>query len=237
VGRSPLTLLAAAIAAALLTGPRPASADPTPAGAAASAAAVILDSLVVRIYDNTGIASTERSRAVTRADSILDRADVDVEWVDCPGRNSGKASSLCESPPSRGELVIRMVNAPVADSYGAKRQALGYSLIDTTSGRGTMATVFVDRVTRLARDARMERSTVLGRAIAHEIGHLILASNAHSETGLMREIWTVQQLMSPRPQDWLFLPSQSEQLRQARVLQGTGGNTAAVQRRLPTNGG
>jgi hypothetical protein len=237
VGRAPRTLLAAAIAAALLAGLRPAYADPAPAGAASAAAAVILDSLVVRIYDNTGVTATERSRAIARADSILDRADVDVEWVDCPGRKSGKASPLCDAAPSRGELVIRMVNSPVADSYGAKRQALGYSLIDTTTGIGTMATVFVDRVTRLAREAHIERATILGRAIAHEIGHLILASNAHADAGLMRETWTVQQLMSPKPQDWLFLPSQSEQLRQARVLQGTGGNTATTQRRLPTNGG
>lgn len=57
--------------------------------AAAAAAAVILDSLVVRVYDNAGLLGTERSRAIWRADSILSRADIDVEWVDCPARRFG----------------------------------------------------------------------------------------------------------------------------------------------------
>lgn len=228
--------LAVALAAVLLTGGRPVSADPAPAGAAA-AAAVILDSLVVRIYDNTSVVAAERARAISRADRILDRADVDVEWLDCPARNYGKAAAMCDTPPLRGELVIRLVNAPVSDSYGPRRQALGYSLIDTSTGVGTMATVFVDRVTRLANDTRTDRSTILGRAIAHEIGHLILASHGHSDAGIMREVWTAQSLTGGRPADWLFLPSQSEQLRQARLLQGSGANTATIERRAPANGG
>lgn len=215
---------------------RPALADPAPAGAAA-AAAVILDSLVVRIYDNTGVVAAERTRALAHADGILDRADVDVEWFDCSTRKFGRSSSVCDTPPARGELIIRLVNAPVTDSYGVRRQALGYSLIDTVTGSGTMATVFVDRVARLANDARIDRATVLGRAIAHEIGHLVLATNEHAEAGIMREIWTVQQLSTAKASDWLFLPDQSEQLRQARLLQGGGSSTTAIQRRAPANGG
>lgn len=226
----------------LLAGLRPSFADPAapepvPAGAEAAAAAVILDSLVVRVYDNTGAMQQERAKAIARADSILDRADVDVEWVDCPSKKHGRGSPLCEATPTRGELVIRLVNAPVSDSYGTRRQALGYSLIDSTTGTGIMATVFMDRVTQLANDARLERSTVLGRALAHEIGHLILANNTHSDAGIMREVWTAQQLVSGKAQDWLFLPNQSEQLRQARQLQNSGGSNAAFSRRPPINGG
>jgi hypothetical protein len=208
---------ALALAALLLSAVRPVAADPAPPGAAA----VILDSLVVRIYDNTGMTAAERSRGITRAGNILDRADVDVDWLDCPARMSGKAAAACATAPARGELIIRLVNAPVPGA-GTRRQALGYSLIDLAAGVGTMATVFVDRVNQLATDARAARSTILGRAIAHEIGHLILASNAHADSGIMRETWTAQQLTSSRAEDWLFLTSQSEQLRQARLLQGTG---------------
>lgn len=73
------------------------------------------------------------------------------------------------------------------------------SLIDTTTGMGTMATLCLDRVTRLASGARVDRATVLGRAMAHEVAHLILGRNEHSETGLMCEIWTEQQLASGKP--------------------------------------
>ena len=203
----------------------------------AAAAAVILDSLVVRIYDNAGVLANERSRAVSHADSILSRADIDVEWVNCPARRFGRASSACRVPPARTELVVRLMNAPGRDLAGASWRTLGYSVIDTTTGRGTLATLYIDRVTRLASGARMDRATVLGRAIAHEVGHLILGSNEHSETGLMREIWTEQQLAGGKPQDWLFLPSQSEQMRQARLLSAGGASNAAVQKRGKGSGG
>ena len=57
--------------------------------------------------------------------------------------------------------------------------------------------------------------------MAHEIGHLILGSNEHSEAGIMRDTWTTQQLTSGRSKDWMFLPAQSEQMRQARLLNST----------------
>ncbi len=227
MGRTLRVFRAAAVAAALLLGGlcTPASAEPEPP-AAAAAAAVILDSLVIRVYDNGGLTSAERSRAMAGADAILTRSDIDVEWLDCPARRFGRPSPVCDTPRARAELVVRLANAPAGGSQGARWQALGYSLIDTTTGTGTMATVFIDRVTRLAHHARIDVATVLARALAHEIGHLILGSNEHSHAGIMREAWTAQQLTSTRAQDWHFLPAQSEQMRQARLLNVAGANAA-----------
>ncbi len=211
----------------------PASAEPEPpSAAAAAAAAVILDSLVIRVYDNAGVTSGERSRAITRADAILTRSDINIEWIDCPARKFGRPSSVCDTPPARTELVVRLANAPADGNQGSRWHTLGYSLIDTTTGTGTMATVFIDRVTRLARHARMDVATVLARALAHEIGHLILGSNEHSHAGIMREAWTAQQLISTRTQDWHFLPAQSEQMRQARLLNSATA-TAGVENLKP----
>lgn len=201
----------------------------------AAAAAVIPDSLVIRIYDNTGLLQAERARAISRADAILSRADIDIEWIDCPARRAGHPSAICEAPPARGELVVRLANAPASAGGRAMKQALGYSLIDTTTGLGTMATLFLDRVTRLATAARVEVATVLGRALAHEVGHLILGSNDHSPTGIMRENWTTADLANTAARDWLFLPAQSERMRQARLL-GAGGANAGVESRLPPGG-
>jgi hypothetical protein len=197
---------------------------------------VILDGLVIRIYDNAGILANERARAISRADSILSRADIDVEWIDCPASTHGRPSSLCTLPPAPSELIVRLMNAPEGGS-GPGLQTLGYSLIDTTTGTGTLATLYIDRATRLASGARIDRATVVGRAIAHEIGHLILGTNEHSGAGIMREHWTVKQLASGKARDWLFLPSQRDQMRQARLLSGSGGSNASVGRRGKAAGG
>jgi hypothetical protein len=203
---------------------------------AEAAAAVVLDSLVIRVYDNAGVSAAERARGISRADAILSRADVDVEWVECGARTRGRTSPLCDTPVAGGELVVRLLNAPVSSRVGPLRHALGYSLIDSTTSTGTIATVFTDRVIRLAKDTRLDVGTLLGRAMAHEIGHLILGSNEHSEAGIMRDTWTAQQITSNKPQDWLFLPRQSDRLREARLLNG-GGTTATMRKRGTSTGG
>jgi len=68
----------------------------------------------------------------------------------------------------------------------------------------------------LARRAQYPRASLLGRAIAHEIGHLLLRSNAHTESGLMREVWTAEQVVRNRREDWTFSPDQNGDLRNAR---------------------
>jgi hypothetical protein len=59
---------------------------------------------------------------------------------------------------------------------------------------------------------------MIGRVMAHEIGHLVLGTNTHSASGLMREIWTFAELTRNRAQDWMFSGAQRDRLREARLL-------------------
>ncbi len=176
-------------------------------------AAVILDSLSVRIYDNAGVLAAGRARAIKRATEILGRADLAVDWRDCPARGV-LARGACTAPPEPGELAVRLVRAPKRDS---NPRALGTALIDKTTGRGTLATVYGDRVSAMANQGRHDQWAMIGGVMAHEIGHLLLGTNSHTDSGLMRQIWTVQDLTRNRPQDWLFSRSQLEELRNWRV--------------------
>jgi hypothetical protein len=196
---------------------------------AVSLAAVIPDSLIIRVYDNAGILAGDRARAISRAREILTRAQLDIEFRDCPARGD-KAPAVCTVPPRPGELIVRLVRgagATNSDDAPDTGRALGSSLIDTATGTGTLATVFVDRIEGMANQARADRWGIVGRVMAHEIGHLLLGSNAHSRTGLMREIWTLAELTRNRAQDWMFSSAQREMLREARLL-GRRMTTAAA---------
>jgi hypothetical protein len=175
-----------------------------------SRAAVILDSLIVRVYDNAGVLAADRARAMKGASTILAHADLNVRWRDCPAR--GKTHPACLAVPYPGELAVRLVHSPKSDP---NVRVLGNALIDATSGSGTLATVFVDRIQSLAQ-GQADPWPMVGRVMAHEIGHLLLGSTSHSDTGLMREIWTLSELMRSRPSDWLFSRAQREDLRQWR---------------------
>jgi hypothetical protein len=177
------------------------------------ASAVIDDSLLVRIYDNVGILASELAAALRTTHEILRRADLAVDWVQCRARRDGPVPPVCDQPLSSGDVVVRLIEGN--DKETGERRALGYSLFDE-SGVSGFATVYVDRVDWLARRAQYERAPVLGRAIAHEIGHLLLRSNAHTTSGLMREVWTVEQVVRNRREDWTFSPDQNGELKNAR---------------------
>ena len=210
-----LTRTAAAIVAlALMTAVR------TPA-----ASAVIDDSLLVRIYDNAGVLTSELAAALRTTHDILRRADLSVDWVQCRARRDGPVPAVCDQPLSSGDVVVRLIEG--SDKETGERRALGYSLFDSNGVSG-FATVYVDRVDWLARRAQYPRAPVLGRAIAHEIGHLLLRSNAHTESGLMREVWTAEQVVRNRREDWTFSPDQGGDLRNARLA--TMGNAKKTKR-------
>jgi hypothetical protein len=197
-------------------------------------AAVILDSLLVRVYDNAGVLSASRARAIKSANEIIARAGVAVQWHDCPA-GAALIRGACATAPSGTDLAVRLVRAP---KQRTPDHALGMAYIDNATGSGTLATVFVDRVERLAIDGKADRWALVGRVMAHELGHLLLGTNSHSEGGLMREIWTARELTRNRAGDWLFSRAQREDLRSARIggkllpLLAGGGGTSATSGRL-----
>lgn len=201
------------VAVALMTGTR------TPAKA------VIDDSILVRIYDNAGVLISELAAALRTTHEILRRADLGVDWVQCRARRDGPVPAVCDQPLSSGDVVVRLIEG--SDKESGERRALGYSLFDADGVSG-FATVYVDRVDWLAKRAQYPRAPVLGRAIAHEIGHLILRSNAHTESGLMREVWTAEQVVRDRREDWTFSADQGGDLRNARLARS--GNAKKIRR-------
>ena len=67
----------------------------------------------------------------------------------------------------------------------------------------------MDRIEAIAHRIDVPRpSSVLGSAIAHEVGHLLLGTPTHGVSGLMREVWTEEELALGREEDWLFTPSE-----------------------------
>jgi hypothetical protein len=73
--------------------------------------------------------------------------------------------------------------------------------------------VFGDAIATWAERGQSDRSRLLGRVMAHEIGHLILGAGSHSATGLMRGQWSVPEIQRDRPEEWLMSPEDGRKLR------------------------
>jgi hypothetical protein len=78
-----------------------------------------------------------------------------------------------------------------------------------------VANVYADRVPKMAYG--QEVGVILGRIMAHELGHLLLGKNEHSRAGVMRAEWLSDDRQSRTPALMLFLPGEAKRIR-AQVL-------------------
>jgi len=158
--------------------------------------------LQVRVYDAGVMPAAEQTVALRAAAGVLAAAGIDVTWLACGDDATRTHAIACEAPPGPAELSVRFVRLAGTPSHGQLQ--LGYSLVDTGIGAGSLATVYVDRVHRVAAQAGADAAVVVGFAAAHEIGHLLLGTNAHAGNGLMRAVWSRAQLQHGDVNDWLF---------------------------------
>jgi hypothetical protein len=166
----------------------------------------------VRVYDRGMMPAADQTVALRAAAGVLAAAGIDVTWLLCGEDASASNPRMCEIPLGTTELSVRLVRLPGVPSARGQLQ-LGYSLVDTRVAEGKLATVYVDRVHWLAAQAGADTAVVSGFAIAHEIGHLLLGTNAHSASGLMRAVWSRAELERAERADWLFSPEQAAQMR------------------------
>lgn len=176
--------------------------------------------LQVRVYDAAVLPAAAQVVALRAASTILAAAGIGTSWRPCGDVAYEPTASICNTPLSPSELSVRLVKLPgIASAHGELQ--LGYSLVDTTARAGTLATIYADRVAWLAGEAAVDMPTLVGFAIAHEIGHLLLGTNAHSANGLMRAVWSRAELKRNDAADWLFGPTDAARMRSSvRRLEG-----------------
>ncbi len=162
--------------------------------------------VVVRVYDASGAMAGTNHAALDSARKTLQGASLDVVWRLCA------TPRLCDRPMAPGELAIRIVRSPGPHRYQGPLP-LGDAMVDGGSGSGVLATIYIDRVEWLAQETGTDSRALLGRAIAHELGHLLLASTTHGPVGLMRAFWSSEEVRRGEPRDWNFAPGELAAIR------------------------
>lgn len=163
--------------------------------------------VAVHVYTQGADLSAEDERlALNVARDVFATASVDVAWTICePG--------TCVKPSAEA-LKLRIVLSP--DRGEVNSGVLGHALIDSRVHSGVLATIFLDRTQRLANDLGIDHRVLLGRAIAHELAHLLLGTSTHG-IGLMREVWSYDELLGARRDDWLLTPLDAAIIRERLV--------------------
>jgi len=150
--------------------------------------------VLIRVYNKTHVSRAALSRAEQVASEIFAEAGLTVSWadgsledhqatsLDFSGRSGGALT--CSAGRDFTEIRVGLVRGP---STEVMTNTLGLAL--PCAQYGSDATIFVDRCEAVMLNSRASFPKILGHAMAHEIGHVLLGSNAHSAAGLMKARW------------------------------------------------
>jgi len=156
--------LAVAVAALVLTG--------SPSGAADRVTLTV----VLHVTDLARTDPGDFGRARDEAQRIFGDAGVRLVWVDIaqgPGARACEGLNLYVSFLSPYLVQQRVAQGAKASVLGSASPSTGHAFI------------YSPKVRDLAPRRRIDEGVLLGRVVAHEVGHLLLGGNDHARTGLM----------------------------------------------------
>lgn len=176
--------------------------------------------LTVRLYNTAGVPDTTLVAARRAVESILGDVSPVVAFRYCGPRVSLEhLVDRCDESLKPSEVVVRFINAPAFNTT-LQPNAFGVTYVVKETNRGWLATVFPDRIDQAASRVGMDRGTLLGLVIAHEVGHLLLGTGYHGATGLMVADWP-DALLTRTGDAWRFSAFEAAAMRQ--VLASTAG--------------
>lgn len=162
--------------------------------------------VTIRVYDYAGLEARLLSRAMDYAAHVYGRSGIEVGRVLCRVRGSNSSDEVCRQGANPTSFQLRIVSNPEHQITGTDDLTLGYA-------SSPLITVYYSRVKELAGLSDVGPDEILGCVVAHELGHVLLGSNAHSPTGIMSAYWGEAELRLVQRNALGFLPFQKELIR------------------------
>jgi hypothetical protein len=163
--------------------------------------------LTVRVYSFAGLSPWLLEASEIQAARLLRNVPIHLNWVNCTTRS---VPAACMSNLAPTDLIVRVLAKALPQ---ASENALG---IAGSKREDAIAFIFYDRIVALRTQAR-PLPAIVGRVLAHEIVHVLLPDEAHSDFGLMRGQWSADDLRTDSSA-CMGLPAVSVQLMQKEAV-------------------
>ncbi len=166
----------------------------------------------IRIHDYANIQDAGLARAQEVVRGMYGEIGVRTDWLDSLRGSHGTVDAFVapDCPPS--ELNIIILTSEMANRGVIPDAIIGFAAVDRGVG-GRVAFVIYDRIRSFASNTHMDDMRMMGIVMAHEIGHLLLGHQSHSDTGLMRGHWQQSEFRADRPIDLQFSMPQAVEIR------------------------
>jgi hypothetical protein len=137
-------------------------------------------SVRVAIHDSASVPVDILEIARSKAAAAFSKAGIDLDW--------NMAAGIGCRPDDKARFCIQVLLRPRnPESAPGARRIMGMAL--AADLQRAVLSLYFDAVTDVARRYGSPRGDVLGLALAHEMGHVLLPPPSHSSTGIMQASW------------------------------------------------
>jgi hypothetical protein len=187
--------------------------------AAAAASSETTPAITIHVRNYAGVVSQVLAEAERVATEIFRRAGVETRWADIAlTAENGQVNSADRRIYTPADIQLSIFPDVMSDRSGLSNNVMGLAP-GTGPDRG-MVYVFDSKVRTLFwgmssayirgdMDRHVSLGQVLGHAIAHEVGHILLNQQVHSAHGIMRGEWGFAVLRDAADGLLLFTPQQA----------------------------
>jgi hypothetical protein len=156
--------------------------------------------ITIRVLNPARVPAKTLRKAERLAAAILDAAGVGVTWFECP----------CVPYLAPRNFWLHLLKNRPPQLHG---DATGFAvLMPEQDGAVSYAGVIWPAVEEAAVGLDSQVSHVLGATIAHEIGHILLGSKAHTQSGIMRSRFRRTDMRMAASGELRFIPEQAQRM-------------------------
>jgi hypothetical protein len=169
--------------------------------------------LHVRVYNPAEVPNDTLDRALEETSRIFAEAGIHAVWDPGEPRSSAMVDFTAPESQRGGRDTRDFLEVRFVCGFPGKIRPdeLGFAL--PAARTGPHVTVYYDRAEETSRMTAAAPHRLLGYALAHEMGHVLLASSSHAEEGIMKAVWTRTDFQRLATGSLAFLPREILRMR------------------------
>jgi hypothetical protein len=177
--------------------------------------------ITLRVLNYAEVSEKTLIQAEKEVTKIFHKIDVETSWFHIPVPSGEEPSNSPSAPPVSSPGVHLSISIypqsmakPLEERLANMDHVFGFAP-RTEDEPGRWIYIFYHRVEELVQKQRLleHKARILGLAMAHEIGHLLLPFHSHSPRGIMRARWDRQDFQLATYGNLDFTPKQAELIR------------------------
>ena len=179
--------------------------------------------ITIYVHNYAGVSPKTLTEAEDVATGIFRKAGLEARWVDTGPNAEKNAVNSNEHPAlTLADIQLSILSRKMSDRFGLPNNVMGLAPgmgpdREMVYVSGSRVDAFYWKMLSAHGNGptapQVSKAQILGHAIAHEVGHLLLNLQVHSERGIMRGEWGPAEMWDAAYGMLLFTPEQAELLR------------------------